>query len=402
MNTTKKLLLLSIAFATMISCSSDDDSSTTDEADGIITSLTDVDYDATSLKGDIEGNITLAAGEYILDGALIVKSGYTLTIEAGTTFKATAGGTDVYLAVEQGAKIEAVGTATDPIVFTSNADTPASGDWGGILIIGYAPISGGGTATTEVVDFTYGGTDSTDNSGTLSYVTVKYTGATINSEKEFNGITFYAVGSGTTVNNIASFYGDDDAVEFFGGTVNVTNILVVNVKDDMFDYTQGYSGTITNAYGIRESGYTDASSDPRGIEGDGNFDGLSPDESGQSNPTFNDITIYSNSTAQITDIMKIRRSSSATITNAFVYLGSSAPTPGDFIDCYDSAGSSASDVTITVSGYGTNIDLTDNNYGSADPSPVFNITTATTVGGADSSVFSWTGYTFPTISVSAE
>jgi hypothetical protein len=111
---------------------------------------------------------------------------------------------------------------------------------------------------------------------------------------EFNGITMYSVGNGTTVNNIASKYGDDDAIEFFGGTVNVTNLLVVNAKDDMFDYTQGYTGTITNAYGVRELGYNDVTSDPRGIEGDGNFDGLAPTQAGQSNPTFTKLTIVSN------------------------------------------------------------------------------------------------------------
>jgi hypothetical protein len=391
MNTIKKFAFLTLIALAATSCSSDDDNNNTPVLDGVITSLTDADYDPTSLQGEIGADISLPVGEYILDGALVVKSPYTLTIAPGTTFKATPGGTDVYLAVEQGAKINAAGTATSPITFTSNSGNPRSGDWGGILIIGKAPISGGGTATTEVVDFTYGGTDAADNSGVLTYVSVKYTGARINSDKEFNGFTFYAVGSGTTVNNIASYYGDDDAIEFFGGTVNVTNLLVVNAKDDMFDYTQGYSGTLTNAYGIREIGFNDATSDPRGIEGDGNFDGLSPTQAGQSNPTMNNITIVSNSVVALTDVVKIRRNSKGTFTNIKCVLGSSAPAPGDLVDCTDSAGDADGSTTVTIVASGTNIDINDNKAGANNAT--INASIGTT-GGADTSVFGWTGYTF--------
>tara|TARA_R110001583_G_C5654011_1_gene409020 strand:- start:127 stop:1314 length:1188 start_codon:yes stop_codon:yes gene_type:complete len=392
MNVIKKNLLLSIFAVFAAACSSSNDPTptpTTETKDGVITSLTDVDYDPTSLKGDIKGNISLPAAEYILDGALVVKDGFTLTIAAGATFKARPGGTDVYLAVEQGAKMDAIGTATSPIVFTSGSGNPRSGDWGGILIIGKAPISGGGTATTEVVNFTFGGTDAADNSGTLSYVSVLYTGARINSDKEFNGFTFYGVGSGTTVNNIASLYGDDDAVEFFGGTVNVTNLLVVNAKDDMFDWTQGYTGTIDNAYGIRELGYNDVSSDPRGMEGDGNFDGLSPTQSGQSNPTLKNITIVSNSVIELSDVIKVRRGSSATITNTLVLWGDSAPAPGDFVDCTDSKGDAAASTSVTVNGSGINLNVTDNKPGVNNAT--INASVGTT-GGATTSVFAWTGY----------
>ena len=394
MNTIKKLTLLSLIAIAFSSCSSDSNSSSS-SLDGKITSLTDPDYDPTSLKGDIEANISLPVGEYILDGALIVKSPYTLTIAPGTTFKATPGGTNVYFAVEQGAKVNAAGTAASPITFTSNSGNPRSGDWGGVLIIGKAPISGGGTATTEVVNFTYGGNDAADNSGVITYCSVKYTGARINSDKEFNGFTFYAVGSGTTVNNIASYYGDDDAIEFFGGTVNVTNLLVVNAKDDMFDYTQGYSGTLSNAYGIRELGYNDVTSDPRGIEGDGNFDGLSPTQAGQSNPTMNNITIISNSVVALTDIVKIRRSSKGTFTNILCLLGASAPAPGDFVDCTDGAGDADGATTVTIAGSSLNAAVpnatlvADNKPGANNAT--INATIGTT-GGADTSVFAWTGY----------
>lgn len=393
MNTTiKRFLLLSVFAATFVSCSSDDDNNTTAPAlDGVITSLTDADYSATDLKGNIGADITLPVGEYILNGALVVKSPYTLTILPGTTFKATAGGTAIYVAVEQGAKINAAGSATAPIRFTSNASNKRSGDWGGLLIMGRAPLSGGGTATTEVVDFTYGGTANNDNSGTLSYVIVEYSGARINGEKEFNGITFYGVGNGTTVNNIASLNGDDDAIEFFGGSVNVTNVLVVNAKDDMLDWTQGYTGTINNAYAVRELGFNDITSDPRGIEADGNLDGLSPTQAGQSDVTVTNVTIVNNSIVSLNDIIKIRRGSKATITNCLVKQGNTTPAPGDLVDCSDTLGSAAAGTTVTLVGSGTNLNLADNNLGSN--AATVNATAGST-GGANTSVLTWTGYTF--------
>jgi hypothetical protein len=395
--------VLAVTAVVSTSCSDDDNNNNTgSNLDGVISSLTDPDYNANALKGNVEGNITLPVGEYILDGALIVKDGYTLTIQAGTTFKARPGGTDVYFAVEQGAKVEANGTSASPIKFTSNSGNPRSGDWGGILIMGKAPISGGGTATTEVVDFIFGGTVSADNSGTLSYVIAEYTGARINGEKEFNGITFYGVGSGTTVNNIVSKYGDDDAVEFFGGNVNVTNLLVVNAKDDMFDYSQGYTGTITNAYGIREAGFNDVTSDPRGVEGDGNLDGLSPNQTGQSNPTLTDITIVSNSVVKLTDIIKVRRGSGITINNCLVQAGSSATKADDYIDLTDSAGYAANS-SVTINAYGVasaTLDPTDVKLNTTETAPATDIPavtgstidTTTIRTGASTSAFSWTGY----------
>ncbi|MEZ4854622.1 hypothetical protein [Flavobacterium sp.] len=393
MNAIKKIVMLSIATASFVACSSDDISKSPSPSggDGVITSLTDPDFNASALKGNIEGNITLVAGTYILDGALVVKNGYTLTIEPGAIIKARPGGTDVYVAVEQGAKIDAEGTATNPILFTSNSGNPRSGDWGGVLLMGYAPISGGGTAITEVVDYVYGGTNNADNSGILSYVIIEYTGARINGEKEFNGLTLYGVGNATTINNIASLYGDDDAIEFFGGTVNVTNLLVVNAKDDMIDWTQGYMGTIDNAYAIREEGFNDVTSDPRGIEADGNLDGNAPTQSGQSNATVTNLTIVSNSIVELSDIIKIRRGSGAIITNAFVSLGNNAPAPADFVDCTDTKGDAATGTTITIAGTGVNLDVNDNKVGVNNAT--INAASATT-GGANITVLAWTGYSF--------
>lgn len=389
----KKFLFLSaFAAAFLASCSSDDDSNSGDgQTNGVITSLSDPDYNANSLKGNIGADIELPAGTYILDGPLVVQAPYTLTIDPGATFKATAGGTNVYLAVEQGAKLNAVGTASNPIVFTSNATTPEPGDWGGILICGYAPISGGGTAVTEVVDFFFGGTNTNDNSGSLAYVKISYSGARINGEKEFNGLTLYGVGKGTSVSNIAIYNGDDDAIEFFGGSVDVSNLLVVNAKDDMIDWTQGYVGNISNAYTIREESYTAVSSDPRGIEADGNFDGLSPTQAGQSNPTLSGITIVNNANVVMSDVFKIRRVSGANITNTLVKWGANAPAPDDFVDCTDSLGDAAAGTSITVLATGANLNLTDVKPGSN--AATINVTAGTT-GGADTASLNWTGYSF--------
>ncbi|UII28473.1 hypothetical protein LVD15_08595 [Fulvivirga maritima] len=368
------------------SCGDDDDGGSTPEPtkDGIIESQDDADLDAADLKGSVTADIKLdAATEWTLTGPLAVKSGATLTIEAGTTIKAVAGGTNVYMVIETGAKIMAEGTATDPIKITSAASNPRSGDWGGLIVNGLAPISGGGTSTTEVLPLSYGGDAVEDNSGVIKYMILEYTGARINGEKEFNGFTFYAVGSGTIVENIAINYGDDDGIEFFGGRVNVKNILAVNIRDDMFDWTQGYQGTITNAYGIRQSGFTAESEDVRGLEGDGNLDGISPDQEGQSDVTFNGLTIINeDETTNFADLIKVRRGSSITITNGFV---SDVATAEDFIDCTDKKGHAAGG-TITVVGAGT-VDIEDVQAGDNEV-----IVTATEgeTGGVDAALFSWT------------
>lgn len=363
------------------------------EKDGIIASQDDPDLDPLDLKGDVTADVCLTADTvWILNGPLHVKNGATLCVEAGTTIKATAGGTNVYVAIEQGGKINAPGSAAAPIRFTSNAGNPRSGDWGGILIIGKAPISGGGTATTEVVDLTYGGTTPNDNSGVMKYVEASYTGARINGDKEFNGITFYAVGNATVVENLAVIYGDDDAYEFFGGTVNAKNLMSVNIKDDMFDWTQGYTGTLTNAYGLREASYTSITEDPRGLEGDGNLDGNSPGDGGQSNPTINGLVLINAGVIEMADMIKVRRGSGLTLTNAYVGFANANAKAADFIDLTDSKGDAkGSLVNISVIGdSSTGLDIADIKT-TADAT--INVTDGT-VPTVSRDLFNWTGYIF--------
>lgn len=205
------------------------------------------DIEAGTLKGTLEEDYTLdAATTYNLTGAFIVEDGVTLTIPAGTQINATAGGTEVYIAVMMGGKIDIQGSASSPVVMSSPNANP--GDWGGLTICGKAVTTAGENAEAEVGGFIYGGTDAADNSGSIRYLVIKGTGAQINPESQYNGVSFYAVGSGTTVENVAVINGSDDGVEFFGGSVSVTNLFLQNNEDDAIDWTEGWDGTVKNAY----------------------------------------------------------------------------------------------------------------------------------------------------------
>lgn len=403
----KLMLSLSIIGLALASCSRDDDNFTAfeDQEGGntppveqerptivpqiSVTPAADPNQEIQNISGDITTNTTLRSNiNYILNGALSVKSGATLTIEPGTIIRSVAGGSNTFVAVEPGARIIADGTAENPIRFTSNATTPAAGDWGGILIVGNAPISGGGTSTTEVLPLQYGGTNPDDDSGILNYVLVEFTGARIGGESEFNGITFYGVGRGTQVNNIAALYGDDDAIEFFGGTVNLNNVLVANSRDDLFDWTQGWTGTATNVFGIMTASQVTASDDPRGIEGDGNLDGRSPADTGQSNPTIENLTIINNSSVEMADLIKIRRGSNASISGVYLAVGANA-TVSDLIDLDDARGNAVSEVSITGTANPSNeLDITDIKN---TPNASVTITEGSTPS-VDQSLFDWTGF----------
>ncbi|MDA9362807.1 hypothetical protein N9R11_01250 [Polaribacter sp.] len=390
----KKLSVSILATVAILlsSCSLDND----DENQGIIPGT---EVTSQNLAGNLTTDLRLTSGiAHNLIGALLVKDGATLTIDAGTRINALAGGTDVYLLVEKGGKIIADGTADNPIVFTSNATNPQPGDWGGIILNGKAPLSrqadSESNSAAEVnAAILYGGTISEDNSGILNYVKIEYTGARIDDEAEHNGLTLNAVGDGTVISNIAILNGDDDGIEFFGGTVNATNILVVNAKDDMFDFTQGYVGNCTNLYGVRENGYTAVTSDPRGIEADGNLDGNTPTDIDQSLFTIDKITIINNASGvDMSDGIKVRRGATATITNAYLSLGSGA-TYSDLVDLTDGKGDGTDAISITGNANTANgLDITDIKNTTSGGASV-SITAATT-GGADSSVFAWSGYSF--------
>ena len=204
---------------------------------------------------------------WILGSRIAVTNGATLTIEAGTIIKGQAGtgANATALVIARGAKINAVGTASSPIIFTSIADEIQPGQiqspnleptlnclWGGLLVLGNAPIS----ADAESVQIEgipasdpnglYGGTNATDDSGMLKFVSIRHGGANIGEGNEINGLTLGGVGSGTVIENVEVVANQDDGIEFFGGTVNVTNALVWNVGDDAIDTDQAWAGTLTN------------------------------------------------------------------------------------------------------------------------------------------------------------
>ena len=253
----KKNLLFGLAIAATLftSCGEDDtadiiinDNSVTNNTTG-----SENNNDVIEIKGNYTDDVTLdATKSYLITGPVIFENGTTLTIPAGTVIKAAATGADIYVAIAQGAKIMAEGTASQPIIFTSNATTPNAGDWGGLILLGKAPINsvtgGEATSTSEIASLPYGGSFTDDNSGTLRYVRVEYSGGKADGSSENNGFSFYGVGNNTTVEYIQMFEGKDDGVEFFGGTVNVSNVSVVNAQDDSIDWTEGYTGIITDAY----------------------------------------------------------------------------------------------------------------------------------------------------------
>lgn len=194
---------------------------------------------------------------YLLDGFVFVNAGQTLTIEAGTVIKGKpgTGASASALIVAKGATINANGTASEPIIFTFEADPlngsiPATttGQWGGLMILGEAGLNTvpatqniEGIPTTETRG-SYGGTNDMDNSGSLSYVSIRHGGTDIGAGNEINGLTLGGVGAGTTIHHIEVAANADDGVEFFGGTAQLKHILVANVEDDSFDYDQGYRG----------------------------------------------------------------------------------------------------------------------------------------------------------------
>jgi hypothetical protein len=212
--------------------------------------------------GEITASTTwsLADSPYLLTGQVFVGGGATLTIEAGVTiygYKDDGTGAAPCLVIESGSMIEAVGTSSAPITFTSampSSFLPASGMWGGLIIMGDATVYGGTDEVEGITGYTYGGTNDADNSGTLSYVRVWYGGAVIGANNEINGITFAGVGSGTTVDHCEVAFNLDDGFEFFGGTVNAKYLSVLFAGDDALDTDLGYSGSIQFAYVMVGSG----------------------------------------------------------------------------------------------------------------------------------------------------
>lgn len=284
---------------------------------GFILTETTIDGAAyTKVEGSATENYTFTADKnWLLSGGIFVNDGATLTIEAGTNVYAADDGTTPFLAIKQGGQINAVGTATSPIVFTSIksvSGNASAGDWGGIIVNGYATINVGATAEGEGGTGTYGGTDDTDNSGTIKYVRVEYAGKLLSTDNELNGFSFNGVGSGTTVEYIEAYKGADDGIEFFGGTVSVKYALSVGNNDDSFDWTHGWRGK--GQFWVAKQLTTGGD---RGIEADNNGDdnSLTP----ISYPTLSNITLVGADDGDGNNQgMKLREGTKARIHNAIV------------------------------------------------------------------------------------
>ena len=302
----------------------------------------------TTISGTYTSDLTLEAGtEYTLNGSLIMATGTTLTIPAGTTIKALAQGSDVYIAISQGATINAMGTAANPIVLTSNASNPQAGDWGGLIILGKAPVNsvaGSATSTSEIASLPYGGTQSGDDSGSISYVRVEYSGGSADGQSENNGISFYGVGNGTLVEYIQVYEGKDDGVEFFGGTVNVDYVSIVNAQDDSIDWTEGYTGTITNAY-VKHGADHD-----KGIEADGYNTDIGNNSSPifWSKPTVNNLTIIGNGSTTGNEAVRLREGTQGLFNNISIQgFAEGFDLDGDQGDSPTGAGVLSNDLQVT-------------------------------------------------------
>ena len=291
----------------MTACSKDDPAPDTD--DGFVVVRDD-------LKGEItKGEVVLESGTYKLTGALVVNEGAKLVVRPGVRIEATALPANQFASVRfigiaRGAQIDVQGTAANPVVFTAAEEKP--GAWGGLVVCGAAPINKGETAQSEVGDLAYGGANANDNSGSIKYLRIEYSGYSYNDEKEFNGLSFFGVGSGTVVENVQVHEGSDDGFEWFGGTVNAKNLVVTNysadfVGDDLFDWTEGWTGNGENWYGIRTNGGN------RGIEADNNSNNHTATP--VSNPTIKNLTLVGNGAGSEPQAMKLRVGTQATFEN---------------------------------------------------------------------------------------
>ena len=254
--------------------------------------------ETTILSGKINADRTLKEGTaYKLRGIVYVVDGATLTIEAGARVEGERS-TRGALIITRGTKLIANGTKEKPIVFTSDAATPSSGDWGGIVMLGRAKTNNsfngaagigeieGGVNNADGLGL-YGGADDADNSGSLQYVRIEYAGYAFLPDKELNSLTLGGVGNGTTIDYVQVSYALDDAFEWFGGAVNCSHLIAYKTLDDDFDSDNGYRGNVQFGIVLRDSSRADISKvEAFESDNDANGSDLTP----QTAPVFSNIT----------------------------------------------------------------------------------------------------------------
>ena len=349
---------------------------------------------------------------WLMDGKIVVQNGATLTVEAGTIVKAAAGtgANATVLIVAKGAKIEAIGTAEKPIIFTDandqivyangttspNRSVTDKGLWGSVIILGNGIVgAASGEANIEGVvsgyEFTkYGGSNNAENSGTLKYVSIRHTGTAVSPGNELQGLTMGGVGSGTVIENIELIGSEDDGIEIFGGAVNVTNIVIANFDDDGIDLDQAYDGTISNAVVIMAPG-SDTVFEIDGTE--------EPNNAIVGEYTIKNVTAYGRSDAAKFDTFGNWKSDATGFNDNVLFVDFPASTTlgGIDSDTYDGAGTAPIEGKLNFKDF---IVVTSDSKatvvgGQVDEASATWISVSTTrpsSKGADESVFGWTQF----------
>ena len=278
----------------------------------------------TTLTGNINTTTTLTSDKvWTLKGYVYVTDGAKLIIQPGTTIVSDVAEKGA-LCIERGSQIIAEGTQSKPIVFTSGRPegqrTP--GDWGGIVILGRAKTNRSSEPTIEGgIGRPYGGTNDSDNSGVLRFVRIEYAGIAALPNSEINALTLGGVGNGTILENIQTIYANDDAFEFFGGTVNGKNLYAFATADDDFDFDFGYTGMITNGVAKRDPQFVDSGDAGNGVECDN--DGTGSAAQPYTHPKlFNMILVGPNVSTALANHnlgLRFRRSTQFTMKNSIVW-----------------------------------------------------------------------------------
>ncbi|MDX2054919.1 MAG: hypothetical protein SFV15_21130 [Polyangiaceae bacterium] len=250
-------------------------------APAVACDLSGVGKTRVDVIADIAADTTFTADKvWVLKDKIRVHNNATLTIEKCTRIEGTKEPLGA-LIIARSSKIQAVGTAEEPILFTSTAapGARAAGDWGGVVLLGHGinnQVSNGNSTNVLVEGLAddplnkHGGADNTDNSGTMKYVRIEFAGYQLAKDVELNGLTFGSVGSGTTIDHIEVSNGLDDCFEWFGGAVNASHLICNGDGDDAFDIDRGYVGTLSYLFGRK---FANASGDPTGFEWDNFKDG---------------------------------------------------------------------------------------------------------------------------------
>ena len=380
----KTLSILAVAAVTFASC---EPSTPVDPNPG--------DNKTKIISENVTANQTWYADTvYQLGGRINVTAGATLTIEPGTVIKGEAGtgANATALLIARGGKLMAEGTASMPIIFTTvadeithdqlmtgdfkspNLDPTVSGLWGGVIVLGNAKISASNSSgdvsevqiegiPTSDANGLYGGSDDADNSGVMKYVSIRHGGANIGSGNEINGLTLGGVGSGTTVENVEVVSNQDDGIEWFGGTVNVTNVVVWNAGDDGIDTDQSWGGTLDNFVVITPS--------DRAFELDG------PEGAHEASQTIKNGNVQASS-ADITSGDLINTDANSLVSLESIYITDIMP--GQIINRIDAAGVFYTDIVL-------NVDTVSNYIKNNGTHPGI---TAGTTPKANTSVFGWT------------